>query len=168
MSTTSAIMNPSIANFKIVQKQSPLSFSGIDTRSSPPNQGPVGVVMDAFSLIGGSIKISPSSSNQVYTLPTLTSLVQQYGSDITTGVSNVKSGDLISLKVFNTGTFPAIVSTNSTTGAYGDGSKVVCSNTSTSYTGTSPVGHATNLHIQVSAISSGLYGSTGSYTVFSS
>lgn len=146
-------------NFAITHKTNPQL-----ARVNPSNIGAIGGDIPISALSAGIVSIAPVTVNQIYHLPSFTQLLNQFGSNLDTGLPRAQVGDIFPLRVFNTGTQTAVIASN--TGAFGGDGTAVFALATQSSTGTSQSAHATSLYVQLTSVNTGMLGSTGTYSLF--
>jgi hypothetical protein len=139
-------------------------------RIIPAALGNTGTSIPPSALYSRAFVVSPSASNQSYTLPAANQIFTEYGFNITNGTAGLGAGNLIPFTVINNSTFPAYIVTSPTGG---DGTGVVAYGSGVTGAGGAPgtgtlfSSHATNFYLNVTAISSSVTGVTGTYSLVS-
>jgi hypothetical protein len=132
--------------------------------------GAVSTAIPAPVLLGHTIVVSPTTLGQVYTLPSASSILYEFGRSNDTGVPKTGVGNMLVLNVVNRGTVGALIATNA---VGGDGTVLVAYNGGVpvgggaSYTGAAlPKGRITPLYLEWLQVSGGVNGATGQYTIY--
>ena len=166
MSFLSSNSQPGQLNFSIKTPvvpfnptKEPFLTSGIADSYS---QGTTSATISSGSLLGQTLLIHPSAGGQTYTLPTASSILNTFGRSIDTGIPRTSVGNMLVFNVVNRSQFPATLACN-TTG--GDGSAITCG---TGSFGSTPLqwGKITPVYLEWLAVSGGLDGATGQYTIY--
>lgn len=145
----------------VPNRNAPLS-SGVALKD---HQGGANSQISAQSLLGHTISVAPVGAVRTYTLPTASSILNEFGRNNDTGVVKTKVGDMIVFNVVNTGGERAYISSND---IGGDGTIVIAhSGAGSSFTGPVARGKITPVYLEWLQVNSGLQGATGLYTVYS-
>lgn len=170
--TTNATLTQS--NFSVrtpippyIPNRNPPLHSGVVSKD---DMGATSASISATAVLGHTIVVSPTTAGQVYTLPTASSLLYEFGRSPDTGVAKTAVGNMVVFNVVNRGTLPAYIACNATGG---DGSAIIAYNggvisaTGPSYTGSVvPKGHITPVYMEWLQVNSGVNGATGQYTLY--
>jgi hypothetical protein len=134
------------------------------------NVGTTSAAIPPVAILGHTITVSPASASQIYTLPTASAILAEFGKSIDTGVPKLAAGDSHIIRIVNRGAAPAIILSNPTGG---DGTAILAYTGSATgiggvgFTGTVfPVGKLTTLYLEWLQVSGGVNGATGLYTIY--
>jgi hypothetical protein len=128
--------------------------------------GATGTAIPVGAMLNSTIVISPSAPGQVYTLPSASAILNQFGKNLDTGVAKVAPGDTFVVDIVNRGTTGAFVSAALANGGDNTQINILPGATSLNWTGTTPVGRATTVRLEFLQVGSGVNGATGQYTIF--
>ena len=145
----------------------PILHSGVVVKN---NLGATSTSVPATAILGHTIVVAPTTAGQIFTLPTASSILYEFGRSIDTGVPKTAVGNMVVFSVVNRGTVPAYIACNPTGG---DGTAIIAYNggiinaTGPSYTGAVvPKGKITPVYMEWLQVSGGVNGSTGQYTLY--
>jgi hypothetical protein len=128
--------------------------------------GSTGTAIPVTTLLNSTIVVSPSAPGQVYTLPSASAILNQFGRNTDTGVAKLAVGDTLVFDIVNRGTTGAFISASGALG--GDNTQInsLPGATSLNWTGTTPLGRTTTVRLEFLQVGSGVAGATGQYTIY--
>lgn len=167
-------INPSRQPFVLNNRIRPAIVGG--------SQGAAAIALSSIACMNPMIVLNtnPTAGNapDVYVLPSATALLAEFGRNLDTGLSKAASGDILRIQFVNAGQVDAQIRA---TGAQpgnpnwgGDGTTVTVPRAANpivnglASTGVIGNGNVSNVYIRFTNVSSGLGGTTGSYTIFPS
>lgn len=140
-------------------------------RITKADMGATGTTITPNFIDNHTIVVSPSTAGQVYTLPSASLILSEFGKNVDTGIPKLGVGDSLLVDIVNRGNNPAVIATASAANG-GDGTQLVCATGSAGIQGVGftgaviPRGRLTTLTLEFLEVNGSVAGATGLYTIY--